>query len=303
MVGKMGRMDFRQKLRLQLVRGALTLIAAAFLTSCGEPENTGNTQVVARVNNREISVHQVLAVLQSRPDLAAEPDRLAARKVLESLIEQELAAQAGRELGLDKQPHTIRMAENLQREIVARAYQDSLVARVDAPATDEIDRYYSDNAGLFANRRLYVLEEFAVTANPSKLDLVKDLAAAAKTVDDLKSGLSAQGFPFRSRQFVQAAEDMPIGLLKPMSRLAVGQTMVVPDAGGARLFSVLYVRTSPIDLQVARPVIGAYLLAERKRRAIAESMGALRRAAKIDYSPDFAPKVQSAGEAAWPHGK
>ena len=96
---------------------------------------------------------------------------------------------------------------------------------------------------------------------------------------------------------------MPIGLLKPMSQLAVGQTMVVPDAGGARLFSVLYVRTSPIDLQVARPVIGAYLLAERKRRAIAESMGALRRAAKIDYSPDFAPKVQSAGEAAWPHGK
>ena len=67
------------------------------LTACEDREKTAEpTQVAARVNSQDISVHQVEAILQTQPGLAARLGDKAVEKVLNSLIEQELAAQAAK---------------------------------------------------------------------------------------------------------------------------------------------------------------------------------------------------------------
>src|SRR5678816_2245114 len=99
---------------------AFGLVALA-LAGC-EKEPLPETQVAARVNDGEVSVHQVEHTLQQQPRLIAEYGDKAARVALDSLIEQEIAAQAAREAGLDRDPAVIQALEAAKREALARAY-------------------------------------------------------------------------------------------------------------------------------------------------------------------------------------
>ncbi|RZI80086.1 MAG: hypothetical protein EOP38_23530, partial [Rubrivivax sp.] len=77
-------------------------IALVLLSACSRDNNASTDgQVVAQVNGSEISIHQVQAVLQRQPALSAQLGEAAAPKVLQNLVEQELAAQAAREQKLD----------------------------------------------------------------------------------------------------------------------------------------------------------------------------------------------------------
>ena len=83
---------------------AATLLMALLLAGCGKEKALDATQIAAKVNKDEISVHQVQYALQRQPRLAAVQPQTAARRVLDSLIEQELAAQAARSEGLEADP-------------------------------------------------------------------------------------------------------------------------------------------------------------------------------------------------------
>jgi EpsD family peptidyl-prolyl cis-trans isomerase len=272
---------------------ASLLVVVAACSGGGAPPDV---QVAARVNKGEITIHQVQHVLQRQARLATEFPDTAARRVLDSLIEQELAAQAARAQKLDQDPAVVQAMQAAQREVLARAYQDGLAAKASGPSSDEIDRYYESQPGLFAQRRVYTLQETLVeTVDESQQGRIQAIVDQAKSAKELEDRLRQAAMRYRTRQFAQAAEDMPLGMLATMVKLEVGQSMVVPQGNTARIFSILHALPAPMERKMANEAITAFLVAERKRRAVADGMKAVRDTAKIEYLGNFAAAASAPG--------
>ena len=252
-----------------------------------------------RINKGEISVHQVQAVLKRQPRLLAERPEAAAAKVLEVLIEQELAAQAAVDKGLDRDPEVVQALQLAQREVLARAFQEKLAANVNGPSSDEVDRYYDDHPAVFAQRRLYMLQEFAVEATAEQAAGLAALAKRAKGADEVENLLREAGLKHRLRRFAQAAEDVPAVVLGSLSKLEKGQSLAMTQGAVPRIFTLLDVQSAPVERRQAADVIAGYLVSERKRQLVTPAMKALRDAAEIKYQGAFA-KSQAAAAAPAP---
>ncbi|WP_190274801.1 EpsD family peptidyl-prolyl cis-trans isomerase [Leptothrix cholodnii] len=268
---------------------ALTLLAAAaMLVACGGGDKKGATQVAAKVNKEEISVHQINFVLQRQPGLKPEQAPAATKAVLEGLIDQELAIQEAQEQKIDRDPKVVMAIEAAKREILARAYADKLADTVSKPTDDEIAAYYKDKPALFAQRRVYTLHEFSIEAAGDAAKNVTALVQAAKSSDELSKQLTAASVKFASRVVTQPAENLPLAMIDRIGSLAEGQSLAIPSANGISAVFVAAAKPQPVTAEQAKPAIEQFLLNDRKRKLVADEMKRLRGSAKISYEGQFA---------------
>lgn len=277
-------------------RRLLLLGASVLLAACSGSGT--ETQVAAKVNKGEISIHQVQTVLQRQPrQIANDPSEKATARVLDVLIDQELAAQAGSDIGLDKDPRVVQAVEAARRELVARAYQERVAEKVVGPSSDEIDHYYDEHPELFAQRKLYVLRETGFDP-VADVRLVQAVVERAGSLEEIEKGLRDARIRFSGRALAHAAEDLPLDVLGRVATLDVGQSALVSAPGVSRIFTVLQAHDAPVDRHTASGAIGAYLLNERKGAAVSAAMQQLREEARIEYVGNFAKGAAAAASAA-----
>lgn len=265
---------------------AMMLAVSAGLAGCnrgGGSAGAGDSQVAAQVNQGEISVHQVQALLRAQPAVAAQWGEQAADRALDVLIEQELAAQAAAKQGLDKQPQVIQSLALAQREVLARAFQDQLAEKARLPDTSAINRYYDEHPELFVRRKVYQLEETVVRPGSSdEVDaLVRELPALANA-EALKLHLSAKGLRSASQRVTVAAENVPMDWLPKLAQLQVGRSLASTRAGAVVVWTLLSAEEAPMLLAQAKPAIQAALVRQARQDAIQEGMKKLREGAKVE---------------------
>lgn len=271
--------------------------AICLLAGCNKP-SSGDTQIAATVGKGEISVHQVEEALRRQPALAADQPDTAAKTVLDGLIEQEIAAQAATSEGLDHEPAVVQALELARRETLAKALQDRVAAGVALPTTAEIDQFYADKPALFSQRRIYVLQEFAVNASAASLPSLQQLAQAARTPEELADALRKAPLSFQTRVLPKAPEDMDLSLVNSFAALGEGQSVVLSQPGGVAVYMVLSARPAPVERAAATQAIFSFLLSARRREALGARMKALRGSVKIDYLGSFAKPVAPAASSA-----
>jgi hypothetical protein len=175
--------------------------------------------------------------------------------------------------------------------VLARAYQEQLAAHVVGPSSDEIDRYYESRPAVFAQRRLYTIQEFAVDADAQQATALAGIAKRARSADEVEGLLGAASLAHRTRRFVQAAEDVPA------VKLDKGHSFAVTQGAGPRIFTVIDVQSASIDRRLAADSIAGYLTNERKRQVVAPAMKSLRDKAQIQYQGGFAKAPSAAAPA------
>lgn len=277
---------------------APALLLLALLSACGGDKSAPATQVAARVNKEEISVHQINFVLQRQPALKAEQAESAGRQVLERLIDQEVAVQRAQASKLDRDPRVMQELEAARREIIARAYVGKVGEGVAKPTPQEIKAYYDAKPALFAERRIYTLQELLVEATPAQVAALQARLPSFKSMQDLGDYLRQAGLPVRSSQNTTPAESLPMPLLERLAGFKEGQTAFTPLPQGARLVTVLQARSAPVGEEQARPAIELYLLNERRRQAVEEDMRSIRAAAQVEYVGQYAPSASAPAAAA-----
>lgn len=277
----------------------LALSALLLLAACGGGggERKSASQVAATVNDAELTVHQVQAVLERQPRLAA-GDGGGAARVLEGLIDQELAAQAARSASLEKDPRVVQRIEAARREILAQAWQESVAAKARGVSSDEIDRYYDDHPELFAQRRIYVLQETAIDGDGAALAEFAAKAAEVKSAQELALLVQRSGLAGQTRTLAQAAEDLPLGLLGRLATLEAGRSAALTQGGSARVYTVLQTIQAPVSRRQAQGAITAYIGNQRKSQAVAEAIRKLRADARIAYQGNFAASAPATGASA-----
>jgi EpsD family peptidyl-prolyl cis-trans isomerase len=275
---------------------ALVGATVVMLSACGNGEKKSPSQVALKVNGQEVSEHQVnLLIERYTQGVAPEQMGLATQRVIEALVDRELAAQAARKDQLDQDPKVIQRMEAAKREVLAQAHLERLQERVTEPSSDEIDRYHDAHPELFSQRRLYSLQETAVAVTPEAFDDFKTRIEATASLDKMNEALRAAGLKSSSRQLSISAEDVPFGVLNQLAVLKPGHSLVQARDGGVRVLTLIASQESPISRPTAQKLIAAFLIKERRNQAAAAGVKALRDQAQIEYLGRFAAPASAQG--------
>lgn len=274
--------------------GLLVVLATtALLSACGRGNKPGESsssgQVAARVGASEISVHQINFALSRRPPAPGLPPEAAASQALDQLINRELAVQAAKHAELDRKPEVMLALEAAQREVLASAFLAD-VANSAPPATDaEIAAFYSQNPALFADRKIYVVQEFLVDAASEQ---VQGLAHATKGPDALSTALTQAGIKFQTASAERPAENLPLDLLPKIAALAPGQSLVPSQIAAtparSKVIMVVSSRPAPMSEEQAKAPIARFIETDRKRKLVDGKLTQLRAATKVELLGNYA---------------
>jgi EpsD family peptidyl-prolyl cis-trans isomerase len=278
---------------------ALAVTAGIILSACGGSRDADKpaSQTAAKVNKEEITIHQINALLAQQRLAPGDSSEAASRRQLERLIDQELTIQKAAEMKVEREPRVVQALEAARRDIIARAYAEKISESAAKPTPAEIKAYYQSHPALFAERRVYQLQEFAIEAPASQADALRAKVKAAKGVQDFAQQLNADGFKFATNRAIRAAEQLPMLALPELSRMTEGQGLLMANGKGVNVTYVVATRSQPVSEERAAALIEQFLLNERRRKLVNEDLKSLRAAAKIEYVGSFAG-ARPADEAA-----
>lgn len=278
--------------------GLTGVMLALALSACGDAKKEpAASQTAVRVNKEELTVHQINLLLQQQRGLKPEQVDGASRRIVEFLIDQELAVQRSKELKLDQDGRVLLQLEAAKREVLSRAYAEKLGESVAKPSAEEVKTYYDDKPALFKERKVYSLQELTVEASPAQLVALKEALTQAKSMNDVVQHLKSNNLRFTGDQGVRAAEQLPAAVLDLLSKTKEGQMTWLPTPSGAVVTMHVNSRLDPIDEARAKPAIELFLTNEAKRRSLDGDIKALRAAARIEYVGKFAPAASAAASA------
>lgn len=276
-------------------------MAPLALAACGNSGGSHDaSQVVAKVNDAEISVHQINYVLQRQPGLQPDQVEPASKEILDRLIDQEFAVQKAVKLKIDRDPAVMQALAAARRDVLARAYTSRVADSAAKPESNDIRSYYDAHPEVFAKRKIYQLQELVVQADEKQTAELRERVRVAKTMGEVADYLKSKGLPARANQSTQAAETLPANIVKHLATIKDGQAMMMPTQGGARLIFLSASRAAPLTLEQATPAITQALIAERRREAVAKDMKTLRDAGQVKYVGKFAVAMNKPASAATP---
>jgi EpsD family peptidyl-prolyl cis-trans isomerase len=281
---------------------AFVLVAAVFsVTACDkDKEKKVATQVAAKVNGDEISVHQINNVLARTQGIPPEMAEKARREVLDKLIDQQLAVQQATEKKLDRSPEVMMAIEAAKQEIFARAYFDQLLAAQAKPTVEEAKKYYADHPPLFAQRRVYNLQEIVMPAHAvpaATLARLRELAAG-KSIEDVVKYLNEQQVRFSANAVTRPAEQVPLEVLPKLAELKVGQIGVFEMPNVVSVIRIAASQSVAVDEATAVPRIQQFLANKAANEAVAAELKQLKEKAKIEIVTDFSKPDDKANGAA-----
>ena len=270
-------------------------LAAAALAGCGNKDDAKKpaTQVAARVNSDEITVHQINHVLSRSPSVSPElADRVKA-EVLNRLIDQQLARQQAIEKKLDRSPGVQQALEAARSEILARAYSEQIAAAQPRPTAEETKRYYAEHPELFAQRRVYVLEEMNFVAEPPVGAELRE-RSKSRSMPEIAEWLKSKEIRYSANRGVRAAEQLPLEVLPKLQGAKNGEIVVVENGASHHVIRVAASKLEPVDEKSATPRIQQYLANRRAREAVDRELKQLKAGAKIEYLGEFAGDAAAA---------
>lgn len=280
----------------------LAIAAAALLVAgCGKSETASDqpaSQVAAKVDGAEISVHQINYVMTRSKLNADTPEAAQAlrKQVLEKLVDQQVLVQKALEDKMDRTPDVQMAMEAARRDVLADAY----LQKASVPGTkaddEQIRKYYTDRPELFSQRRIFQLQEvnYAAAAPAEVQAEVKAMVEDGKPLDEVLKTLTARGVEFARQDSQRAAEQISLELLPRLNRLQAGQGAVI---GNGKVMSLVYVKSyqqAPVSREAATPRIAQFLTNQNLSQNVSEVVKNLRSKAKIDYVGDFATAADAA---------
>lgn len=270
-------------------------ILSLLLGACGDDgKEKPASQVAAKVNKEEISVHQINQQLAGTPNLTPEQAKEAGRQVLTRLIDQELMVQQAVEGKLDREPRIVQTIEASRREILSRAYLDKLASALPKPSEQDIKDYYAKHPELFADRRIYNFNQIVIQAKSDEiLAGLQERLEKAKSLAEVGDWLKQQNLPITANNVTKAAEQLPMVLLPRFHQMKDGQIGVIPSQNSILLVQLAASRPEPMDEKAATPFIQQFIFNQRKVEAVDKEVKSLREKAKIEYVGEFAQMAKA----------
>ena len=181
------------------VSAALMVGTALLLAGCGKKEaEVEKGQVVATVNGKDVTVHELNAELQGAnlpANINAEQKKQVEQAALQQVVNRRILADIARERGLDKTPMFLLQEKRAEEQILVQMLQRQMSSAVKAPTQTEVADFMAQNPDLFAERKIFTIDQiqFQVPPDASVMKKYEPL----KTMDEVTAQLKADGLQFK----------------------------------------------------------------------------------------------------------
>jgi peptidyl-prolyl cis-trans isomerase C len=266
------------------------------LAGCHGGSAPKSSQVMATVNDHEITVNQLNQVLAAQPPEAVSP--VMRQQAMDSLVDEELLVEEATKHKLDRQPTVVQAIEKAKRQILARAYAESSIYARSPPTTVEVEQYYRDNPILFAARKLFRVTAFAIP-RISFSDSLKTELNKLNSTEQVREMLDKHGLEYETQFLSIAPEQVPIDRLPLFAKSEVGNVLTVEQSDGKeQIMTVTEIHEAPISLERARPMIRQFLINNRQKEALAAYLKQSKSRSKIVYLKDLSdPQARDSNAA------
>lgn len=271
-------------------RWVLAVLVTSALAACGGKDKPAASQVAAKVNSEEISVHQINQAL-GRADLANVPPEKVAqvrREILDKLIDQQLLVEQAVDKKLDRTPNVMMAIESARREILSRAYVEQLASSQPKPTQEEARKYFVAHPQLFSERKIFNIQEIVIPAGAGVSTQAREMVSAGKSMDEIAAWLKNKGIKFSGRNATQAAEQIALDLLPKLHALKDGQGLVFDGSQNTVIVRVISSQASPVSEAQALPKITQFLGNQGLNEALERELKRIKEKAKLEYVGDFA---------------
>ena len=259
--------------------GSVALVALV-LAACGGGKGSQTSQVVAKVDESEITVSQLSEALSARGVEASTPDLT--RQAVDSLINEQLLVKSALDNKLDRDPAVVQALEHTRRQVLARAYLERVVFPRDAISAQEQVEYYKQHPALFEKRRTFQVMVYTVKGEVPAT--VLGGLANTHSVEDVNKALTAHNVAYESQSLTRGTEQLPLEDLPKFEVAKVGDVVALAaHEGHMALMLVTGIQESPVSVDRAQPIIQQYLVNTRNARALEEHLKTARATAKIAY--------------------
>jgi len=271
-------------------------LLALCMTACGKKENAAASQSLVRVDGNEITVLQLNQEL-ARANVPADKKDEATKQILEVLINQRLLEDEAARSKLDREPAVIAAIERAKAQIISQAVIQKRLSAVPRPTKEEADKYYADHPDVFAERKIYDMDQLTIRSKDFG-DELKAMMAPNKTLEEMVTWLKDHHIEFAHGAAPINSAELPDQLAKKIKEMRKGQLFALQQADKTVVFTLRGTKDDPIKLEVAEPQIGKFLLDQRNKEASGAEITRLRASAKIEYLNKSRPDDKAAAAPA-----
>jgi peptidyl-prolyl cis-trans isomerase C len=274
-----------------------TALLTTIITGCGmhHSPGSGGSQVVVKVNDKEITINQVNVALDSIDAEQITPELT--RSAVDRLVNEELLVQAALKNNLDRDPTVVQSMESARRQVLAQSFAARAVYAKAPPAAAEENDYYKRNPVLFEERRIFQVTAFAV-AGSDLTDKVRAALDGAHDADQVRDVFDKHEIRYSAQSMSIVPEQLPVERLPLFAQAKVGDLLITDQPGGQQLLMcVTSTQDSPVSLEHARPLIRRYLVNQQHEAAMEAFLKQTKATAKITFVRDLgAPKAAASGK-------
>jgi len=268
-----------------LKKGTILGIALLFIYGCSDKSKPA-TQIIAKVNDDEITVHQLNNAMAKLPAIPAESLDSVRLDLVGKLVNEQLTVQQALLNKLDRSSEVMMQIEASRREILTKAYLKQIIAGLPKPSAEDSKKFYDEHPELFAQRRIYSLQQIIITAPHPPLAEIQKLTAN-KTMTDIVAALKQNNIVFSASAATRAAEQIPLNTLTVLPSLKDGEIRVIASPKSISIVKVEASQLAALSEEAAMQRIPQYLMNERAKVAINEKINLLKSTSKITYMNEF----------------
>jgi len=273
-----------------LLQATSMALFTVMLIACSDQENKPSSQVAANVNDREITVHQVNNQL-ARSGYNGEVEvRQASRKILDSLIDQELLFEEALKNKLDRDPKVMQAVEDAKQQIIARAYIERMVYSRETATSEEVRDFFNKHPELFAKRKIFEFHTFII-AKDKFTEALKMGLDRSKTADETIKILNAQAIGYKEEKMHAPAEQVPLDLLHTIADIKTGDIIPLVQENQVAIMQLEHASDEPVDDKQAQAPILQHLAQTKNKQLLADKLKQLRASSQITYLGSFAEET------------
>ena len=245
-----------------------------------ERASSGKTQIVAKLNGREITISDLRSEMArlglSANDPAAEP------LALNSIVHRALLADSAREAGLHRQPEALRQMARAQEQALADIYL-ATTAQPPEPTREEIDDFIAENPEAFDQRRIYTFSVLTMPASLFSEDELTPLFDDSADFKALADKLDRDRVDYEITPAVQPSDAFPSTIRKQLAAYRTRDNIVIQSDKKAQIMKITAIKDAPLKRADA-PVIARRALLATTASARAESLiSSLKKKSSIAY--------------------
>lgn len=275
----------------------LLLAAPLALVACGDKSSAPTGQVVATVNGEEITTTDLDSELNGATAPNAEGQKQLQRMALENIINRTILAQAAEEEGLAKGPEFAVIERKARQAALVELLQRNLGKNLPQPGTEEVENFVIENPSLFANRKIFVVDQIVV---PQVNQQIIKALEPVKTLAEAQAVLKQFNIDGNETVGVIDSLTIPPQAAAQIAALPPEEVFIIPANGAIRINHVRSSQTDPISGEQAKQIAKEMLTRQRGQAAMQNSLGEKIKAgrANVKYNDAFAPPKGAATGAA-----